>query len=327
MIGGPMGFREPIKKAIASYIAIHGSKADCGPLKAAIRKALDRAEPAWRKDPKGARYIDDEHLDAIIDAIRAFQGDKPGKGFTPEPPPWLLDPPPADPDDDERPTPPVIRPVIQLVGGELPNILDGAEAVLIARDRGVFAFGDQVVRPARRPIRIADDKMTTGLRLVPIAPAHMAERFTKHVDFRRFDKRTEEWVSVDCPRNVAVAYLERIGLWRLPQLSALTTCPLLLPDGRILDKGETMTADRLTVLTSVNRRLASKTFSRGKDGTIKNRSYGSEKHFSVTSIEVTGIQRSALYAGSCGDRAGQIPSSFSNGTSTGICSSCKFLHF
>jgi len=129
-----------------------------------------------------------------------------------------------------------IRPVIQLAGGELPNIIDDAEQVLIANDRGIFAFGDQVVRPARRPIRIADDKMTTGLRLVPIAPAHMAERFTKHIDFQRFDKKIGKWVSVDCPRNVAVAYLERIGLWRLRQLSALTTCPLLLPDGRILDK-------------------------------------------------------------------------------------------
>jgi hypothetical protein len=43
------------------------------------------------------------------------------------------------------------------------------------------------------------------------------------------------------------------------------------------------------VLTSVNRKLASKTFSRGKDGRIKNRSYGNEKHFSIASIEVAGI--------------------------------------
>jgi hypothetical protein len=105
MIGGPMGFREPIKKAIASYIAIHGSGADCGPLKAAIREALDRAEPDWRNDPKGARYIDDEHLDAIIDAIRAFQGDKPGRGFIPEPPPEFDDPPPAEPDDRDETDP------------------------------------------------------------------------------------------------------------------------------------------------------------------------------------------------------------------------------
>jgi hypothetical protein len=105
MIGGPMGFREPIKKAIASYIAIHGSGADCGPLKAAIREALDRAEPDWRNDPKGARYIDDEHLDAIIDAIRAFQGDKPGRSFIPEPPPEFDDPPPAEPDDRDETDP------------------------------------------------------------------------------------------------------------------------------------------------------------------------------------------------------------------------------
>ena len=54
-----------------------------------------------------------------------------------------------------------------------------------------------------------------------------------------------------------------------------------------------MSCDSLTVLTSVNRRLASKTFSRGKDGKIKNRSYRSGKYFSVTSIEITGISEFA----------------------------------
>ena len=43
-IGGGRGFREPIVSAIASYIAIYGSKADCTKLKAAICKAIDKAE-------------------------------------------------------------------------------------------------------------------------------------------------------------------------------------------------------------------------------------------------------------------------------------------
>ena len=233
-IGKPH-FRDPIVKAIASFVGSYGAAASVEELKAAIGKRIDKAvkdgRAGERSEDELTRYASDEHLDSIIAAIRAFQGDKPGRGFTPEPPPRLDEAPPAEPSEL-----PVIRPVIQVAGGQLPYILDAAEEVLIERDRGVYAFGDQVVRPARRPIRIADDKMTTGLRLVPIAPAHMAERFTKHIDFQKFDKRTEEWFSIDCPRTVAVAYLERIGLWHLPQLSALTTCPLLLPDDRILDK-------------------------------------------------------------------------------------------
>jgi hypothetical protein len=85
--GGPEGFRGPIRSAIAAYIAINGSQADCTALKAEIRRALDRAEPDWRNDPDGARYDGDAHLDAIIEWTRIIHGDQPPRGFPPEPPP------------------------------------------------------------------------------------------------------------------------------------------------------------------------------------------------------------------------------------------------
>jgi hypothetical protein len=234
-IGGAKGFRAPIVSAIASYIATYGAAADCASLKQSIREAIDRAAPGGRSADQLERYKSDAHLDDIIAAIRTFQGDRPGTQESGEPPPDFDEQTPPPP-EDEAPDPPVIRPVIRVVGGELPNIIDAAEAILIARDSAVFAFGDQVVRPAIRPIRIADNKETTGLRLVPIAAAHMAERFTRHIDFQKYNKKERKSVSIDCPHAVAATFLERIGLWRLRQLTALTTCPLLLPDGNILER-------------------------------------------------------------------------------------------
>jgi hypothetical protein len=234
-IGGPNGFRRPIFQAISSYIAIHSGRADLQPLYAEIRKALDRAEPGWRADPKGQRYADDDHLDKMADWIRQQHGDQPPKPLPPplpEPPPGWPEPPPPEPE----PGPPGQRPIVRTGGGHLPEAVDEAERILIARDPEVYAFGDQVVRPALRPIRIADDKTTIGLRLVPIGPDHMADRFSRLIDFRRLNAKTQEWVSIDCPHNIATTYLARVGLWRLPQLTALATCPLLLADGRILDK-------------------------------------------------------------------------------------------
>ena len=108
--------------------------------------------------------------------------------------------------------------------------------MLIGRDHGVYAFGDQIVRPAMRPIQISDDRAATGLRLVPIASAHMAERFTRVIRFEKFFRQTNDWREVDCPIALAEAYLQRIGVWNVPQLTAVTTCPLLLSDGRILAK-------------------------------------------------------------------------------------------
>jgi hypothetical protein len=69
-IAGPRGFRESIKSAIASYIAIYGSAADPEPIKNAIRARLDEVDLGWRADPNGRRYEGDEHLDKMIVWVR-----------------------------------------------------------------------------------------------------------------------------------------------------------------------------------------------------------------------------------------------------------------
>jgi hypothetical protein len=90
-IGGGRGFRDPIKSAIASYIAIYGSKADCSDLKAAIGKAIAKAvkdgKAGGRTDAQLERYASDAYLDDLIGWIRDHHGDQPPKGFIGDPPP------------------------------------------------------------------------------------------------------------------------------------------------------------------------------------------------------------------------------------------------
>jgi putative DNA primase/helicase len=128
------------------------------------------------------------------------------------------------------------RPAIKVRGGALPAVVDQAEAALIERDPDIYEFGDLLVRPATEPIRIAKDRTTAGLRLVSIGLNDLIERMTKAADFQRFDKRSDEFFSVDCPKAVAATYLERVGKRRLRRLTAITTCPVLRPDGTVLDK-------------------------------------------------------------------------------------------
>jgi hypothetical protein len=97
---GKLHFREPIKKAIASYIGAYGAAADCTELKKAIREAIDAADPGGRDEDILDRYKSDQHLDGIIAAIRIFQGDKPGRGAPPEPPPDEANDD-SDTDDDD----------------------------------------------------------------------------------------------------------------------------------------------------------------------------------------------------------------------------------
>jgi hypothetical protein len=127
-------------------------------------------------------------------------------------------------------------PIVKIGGGRLSAALDEAEAILIKRDENLFQRGDFIVRPAPAAILIADRKKTTGIRLVRIRTAHMVERLTKWVDFQKYDARSKKFVSVDCPANIAAAYLERKGMWNLPALAGLTNCPTLRPDGSVLDQ-------------------------------------------------------------------------------------------
>jgi hypothetical protein len=128
------------------------------------------------------------------------------------------------------------RPILQVAGGAIATLVDQAELLLIGHDDGIYEFGDQLVRPAVEPIRVAGNRSVPGLRLIPIGIHHLIERFTHFIDFQRFDARTDQYVSIDCPRKIAATYLERIGVWRLRKLFAITTCPVLRPDGTVLDK-------------------------------------------------------------------------------------------
>jgi hypothetical protein len=139
------------------------------------------------------------------------------------------------------------RPIVKVVGGDLVEVINQAERYFVTADGTLFQRGDFIVRPAPMIIEIADGRQVTGLRLVTVRHHHLIERFTAVVDFVRFDARSKEWVSINCPTQVAQAYLERIGQWRLPHLTGLTTCPTLRPDGQFSAPGMRQTCERSIV--------------------------------------------------------------------------------
>jgi len=127
-------------------------------------------------------------------------------------------------------------PIVKVGGGSLPASIDEAEMILIEHDGAIFQRGDFVVRPAPTMVTIADDRKTSALRLVPIKAPHMIERFTRFVDFQKYNAKEKDYVSINCPPNVASAYLERTGDWNLRVLSGIANAPTLRPDGSILDQ-------------------------------------------------------------------------------------------
>ena len=130
----------------------------------------------------------------------------------------------------------LVLPIIRITGGSLPVTVDQAEQFLIEYDADVFQRGDFVVRPAPIMMPLADQRQIFGLRLVPIRTQHLVERLTRIVDFQRYDARSRSFKSIDCPSNVAAAYLQRTGQWQLRHLAGITNAPTLRPDGSILDQ-------------------------------------------------------------------------------------------
>ena len=127
------------------------------------------------------------------------------------------------------------RPVVRIIAGKRSEAIDDAEAHLTERDLDLFQRGDFVVRLAPQDVDFGDGERVSAMRIVTVGSQHMRERFTRAVDLQKFDKRSENWVSIDCPNDFAEAYLERIGAWKLPPLRGVATAPSLRPDGSIND--------------------------------------------------------------------------------------------
>ena len=128
------------------------------------------------------------------------------------------------------------RPIVQIIAGKRSEAIDAAEEHVIDRDGGLWQRGEFVVRVAPQEVDIGGGRKAQALRIATVGTQHMRNRFNLAVDLRKFDKRTDTWLSVDCPGDFADAYLERAGLWKLPVLTAVTTAPGLRPNGTLIER-------------------------------------------------------------------------------------------
>jgi putative DNA primase/helicase len=128
------------------------------------------------------------------------------------------------------------KPVVEIRGGDIVEVIDRAEKNLIAHDPGVFQFGDFVVWVGPTEIKISGERKVESLRAIPLTVLNMVERFTATSQFQKFRRGGNEPAAIDFPDRYAKAYIERVGRWRLPVLTSIATAPVLCSDGRIIDK-------------------------------------------------------------------------------------------
>lgn len=126
------------------------------------------------------------------------------------------------------------RPVIHFVAGEIPQVVDQAEAALISADLGLFQRGSYIVRPGRVLVTVASGREVQAQRAIEVGEHALAEVMTAAADWKRFDGRKGDWVPIDVPSKIARTYKERVGRWKLPVLTGIITAPTLRPDGSLI---------------------------------------------------------------------------------------------
>ena len=193
-------------------------------------------------------------LDAVRDTLRAALR-------PPEPEPEDA-PPPHDeaPDGPEGEIARVINesaslsaddasemPTIQIKKGSLPEAVDAADEVL-SRNIGIYARGSILVRPtvlpapgltlsSRRPANREIGRPAGSIVINRIEAEALTEALTRHAHWVKYDGRSKDLVSVDCPNEVSRTYLARKGDgWSAPNLRTIIQCPCLRDDGSVISK-------------------------------------------------------------------------------------------
>ena len=142
------------------------------------------------------------------------------------------------------------RPCIRIVPGQLPAIVDQAEQALIESNLGLYQRGSLIVRPGTVQVTISGGKEVITQRILEVGEHALLEALTTAADWERYDARKRKWTATDAPMQVARAYLQRVGRWKLPVLAGIIDAPTLRPDGSILSKPGYDQATGLLLITN-----------------------------------------------------------------------------
>jgi hypothetical protein len=165
------------------------------------------------------KKLADEAVEAARQAAEATAAASNGAAPAPAPtgggdgappaPPWLAAGVQPGPGPQPRPSPPA--PLIQLTEGELPRVIDEAEAALLL-DIGkqqLYQRGELVVRPVRLKLRAADmqghKRETSAWQLMQVTKPYMIETFTRVARFERWNDRKKDWTAKNCLARSASA--------------------------------------------------------------------------------------------------------------------------
>ncbi|MCJ2080730.1 hypothetical protein [Methylobacterium sp. J-090] len=135
---------------------------------------------------------------------------------------------PQDPDDEDT------RPIVRVVNGKVPEATDRMEQILLGAGAEIFSRAGGLSRPVIDAVPAAKGRMTTVARMCPLTTVSLADMAARIMQFRKFDKRSEEWININPPIELTATLLAREGQWHVPGVAGVITTPMLRPDGSLL---------------------------------------------------------------------------------------------
>lgn len=134
-----------------------------------------------------------------------------------------------------------LKPEIQVRDGNLPELVDACEDLLmrleLAAESRVFQRGGQLVRVAVLPApsdSAGVTRPTGSAMIVPVERVFLQDLLGRIGRFTKYDRRRKAMANTDVPKAAAEALLARRGMWRLPILRGVISCPTVRPDGSLL---------------------------------------------------------------------------------------------
>lgn len=198
-----------------------------------VRAAAAEFAPAWPAIAAGDP--DETYVGALLRRAIEDRGE-PG-WYALEVSAWIMGT--AGGASDTPPDPPIRmrpRPTIDVEADNLTAQIEQAEAALIDAGLGLFQRHGRIVRVAEVEELDSAGETVLATRVVPVTETYLAELMGRVADWRRFNERTRQWVTLRCPAAVPRTYLGRAGAkWHLPHLAAVIHTPTLRADGGVLD--------------------------------------------------------------------------------------------
>lgn len=135
--------------------------------------------------------------------------------------------PPSDPDDG--------RVSIKREAHKFDKEIQTAIAALAVDPPELFAFGEKIVKPQIIELRTAKEK-THSPALKEASDLTVRAALAKRTKWFRFDRRTDDWLGITPPKEIAAQIVSAGSLAKLPTISGLVGAPCLRPDGTVLTR-------------------------------------------------------------------------------------------